>query len=302
MFTTFQRLSQALQRRIDRYVRMPLAHRRFDDINVLASIESIQYIIDHRCSISRYGDGEFFLLGGGSEGYQDRDEKLVQALLHVLQNTDAPNHVVGIPHYLKSVKGCVRVTSDFWGRFVMHNGERVHSYLQPGRTYIDTQISRFWIEWKDKDRCRRQLAMLKQIWDGKDIIIVEGTQSRTGVGNDLYDNAKSIRRVLGPATNAFAQYDKMLNAIVKHADRQSLILLSFGPTATVLAYDLAKLGYWAIDIGHLDIEYEWMRMGASGGPVKGKYTNEAEKEGGNIVADCTDEAYLQQIICDITKV
>ena len=30
-----------------------------------------------------------------------------------------------------------------------------------------------------------------------------------------------------------------------------------GPTATVLAYDLAQLGYWVMDTGQFDVEYEW---------------------------------------------
>ena len=39
-------------------------------------------------------------------------------------------------------------------------------------------------------------------------------------------------------------------------------LLPLGPAATVLAYDLFKAGYQAIDVGHVDVEYEWWRMGA----------------------------------------
>lgn len=288
--------------RYNRYVAMPAARHKFQNLDILDSFASIQYIIDHRCSVSRYGDGEFTLFWGGYKGYQKNDANLSAALIRVLQNTDAPNHIIGIPYYLKSTRGCVQGTKDFWGFFVMRSGSRIRPCLPTNRKYIDTQISRFWIEWKDKDRCRRQLAMLKKIWDGQDVIIVEGTQSRTGVGNDLYANTRSIRRILGPATNAFTQYDKMLDAIVKHADKQSLILLSFGPTATILAYDLAKLGYWAIDIGHLDIEYEWMRMNATEAiPVQSKYTNEAQATGGHNVSDCADEAYRQQIICDITK-
>ena len=55
-----------------------------------------------------------------------------------------------------------------------------------------------------------------------------------------------------------------------------------------------------MDIGHLDIEYEWYQRGdVNGGVVKGKYTNEAM--GGNNVEECADEKYLSQIICDITK-
>ena len=94
----------------------------------------------------------------------------------------------------------------------------------------------------------------------------------------------------------------MLKAITTHVDPKDdkLILLSYGPTATILAYNLAKLGYQAVDIGHLDIEYEWYQRGdMNGGVVKGKYTNEAM--GGNNVEECVDEKYLSQIICDITK-
>ena len=76
------------------------------------------------------------------------------------------------------------------------------------------------------------------------------------------------------------------------------MLLSLGMTATVLAYDLAKLGYWAIDMGHLDIEYEWYLKGDNNMDkplsVKGKFTNEAV--GGNEVGECTDAQYLNEII------
>ena len=143
---------------------------------------------------------------------------------------------------------------------------------------------------------------MKRIWNGRDIVIVEGTQSRTGVGNDLYDNAKSLRRILGPSKDAFDVYDKMLDAIIRNVSKEELVLMSYGPCATILAYDLAKLGYQAIDLGHLDIEYEWFRTGATTATaVKGKFTNEAEAEGGHVVEDCYDEKYLNQIICDITK-
>jgi hypothetical protein len=40
-----------------------------------------------------------------------------------------------------------------------------------------------------------------------------------------------------------------------------LILIALGPTATVLAYDLAKKGYQAIDIGHLPSCYEVVKNG-----------------------------------------
>lgn len=295
-------LLSAIIRRYHWYIKDVMARRPFQNIKILDSFESIKYIIDHQCSVSRYGDGELSFFWGIKEGYQDVDETLVKALKHVLQSTDAPNHVVGIPYYLKNVDGTVKITRTFWGDFVCKFGKRLRPYLHEDRTYIDTQISRFYIEYYDRERSTRQLNMLKKIWDGRDVIIVEGAQSRTGVGNDLYDNAKSLHRILGYSQNAFSHYDEMLSAITHYVkpEEKKLILLSYGPTATILAYDLAKLGYQAIDLGHLDIEYEWYRKGdMSGGVVEGKYTNEAK--GGDAVADCNDEEYQRQIICDITK-
>ena len=35
------------------------------------------------------------------------------------------------------------------------------------------------------------------------------------------------------------------------------MLIALGPTATILAYDLAEKGVQALDVGHIDIEYEW---------------------------------------------
>lgn len=39
------------------------------------------------------------------------------------------------------------------------------------------------------------------------------------------------------------------------------MLIALGPTATVMAYDLADMGYQALDIGNVDIEAEWFLRG-----------------------------------------
>ena len=43
-----------------------------------------------------------------------------------------------------------------------------------------------------------------------------------------------------------------------------------------MAYDLSRQGYWAIDIGQIDIEYEWFLKDAKKKEaIRGKYVNEA---------------------------
>lgn len=61
------------------------------------------------------------------------------------------------------------------------------------------------------------------------------------------------------AVNAFQEYDRILQAALK-VKKSVLFLLALGPTATILAYDLCKAGVQAIDIGRVDVEYEWFCM------------------------------------------
>lgn len=128
-------------------------------------------------------------------------------------------------------------------------------------------------------------------------ILEEMEKSRLGVGNDLFDNTQSIHRILCPPCNAFNSINRIRAEACKQ-NKNVLFLIALGPTATVLAYDLFKAGYQAIDIGHVDIEYEWWRMGARRKvKLERKYVNEVPN--GNLVADAGEE-YNKQIIAKIS--
>ena len=58
--------------------------------------------------------------------------------------------------------------------------------------------------------------------------MVEGETSKNGIGNDLFDNVKSIKRIIYPAKNSFRVYDKILKAVLTF-DKNNLILISLGP-------------------------------------------------------------------------
>ena len=119
-----------------------------------------------------------------------------------------------------------------------------------------------------------------------------------GVGNDLFNNVKSVKRILCPSKDAFSRYEDILNTITNNIDKSTLLILALGHTATVLAYDLSKLGYQAIDLGHIDVEYEWMLQNATEKvPLKNKYVNEAVN--GAIHESCGDIEYNNQIIATI---
>ena len=220
-------------------------------------------------------------------------------LLQILQDTTTPSDkimisMVGFPLNL----GCrefKRSSKVFWYYVGQYYAKKLCKVINMQRTYGEAAFTRFYISYKDKSGAQARFARIKQLWNNDDLLIVEGEKSRLGVGNDIFDNAKSIRRILCPATDAFSSYDEILDIVKKEVKPTDTIVLALGQTATVLAYDLALAGYRALDLGHIDIEYEWMRMGATTKvPIPGKFTNEAA--GGNVVSDVDDSDYKSQII------
>ena len=76
-----------------------------------------------------------------------------------------------------------------------------------------------------------------------------------------------------------------------------MIIIALGPTATVLAYDLAMVGYWALDMGHIDLEYEWFLKGKGYCYIPHKYNN--EMLGDTQVTDISCPDYEASILCRI---
>lgn len=292
-----KQIKKEIHRLLDEHWLIPRAFKKTEKLKIMNSEESIRYIIEQHCSLSRFGDGELDSIEGLGGDYQHPSKRLSSMLLECLQS-DLPHHKVAIPNWLNHYDG--RPKQGFWTNYVVGHHKKFLSWLSFDKVYLDTQLTRFYYEKRDKSKCSKHIKLIKQIWDKRDIVIVEGYQTRSGIGNDLYSNTHSIQRILGPALSGFDSYDDIYDFIVTNISKSKLILLSFGITATVLAYELAKLGYQAIDLGHLDIEYEWFRMGAKDRvPIKGKFTNESQA--GHTPEACKDPEYHKQIIADFSK-
>lgn len=163
--------------------------------------------------------------------------------------------------------------------------------------YGSTFVSRPYIDFEDKSQAKAQFEKLKSIWKNRDLLIVEGETSRSGVGNDLFDEANSIKRIVCPSHNAFSSVYEIEQEIEKHA-AGCLILCMLGPTAKVLAYHLSQKGYQVLDIGHIDSEYEWMKMGAKT-KVKFAHKHTAEYNFDQDIEFIEDDTYNNQIVARI---
>lgn len=271
-------------------------------LKIMTSTETISYIEQHNCSIARFGDGEFeqILWPQHNLGFQEYNYNLAKRLKEVLASKDE-NLLVCIPYALNDVRGRTDDSIKFWYYWCERKNQRkliidlIKSYHGTKYIFGDSQISRPYIAWNTLKNAENIFPRLMNLWRDKDLIILEGAKTRLGVGNDLFSGARTIKRIIGPSTNAF-DYIEDIKTKVAEIHTNELVIMALGPAATILALDLSRIGVQALDIGHLDIEYEWyLRKSKSQDIVPGKFTNEANN--GNNVGECDDEQYLSQIVC-----
>lgn len=261
---------------------------------------AIDKIVNEGKSLTRFGDGEFSAIAGRvRHRFQTQvDEKLKQRLLETLHSEDG-NLLIGIANNYGSLKAYNEQARREIRCYMNPIVRKEHlQLLDAKKVYYDAYVTRPYVMYADNqtDAPAKRFENLKRIWDKRDCIFVEGKFTGLGVGNNLFDNMASVKRILGPAENAFSKYEQILECCLKQP-KDSLFLLALGPAATVLAYDLCQAGYQAVDIGHIDLEYEWFLKGEGRRTViTGKYNNEIDD--GDNPDEIMDARYREQIIED----
>lgn len=269
---------------------------------IMSDEKLVDLIVNEGKSFSRFGDGELSLMleNKFDLNFQHNSEDLKEKLKETL-NSNLDNLIIGINVSFND--------ASIYNEKVQRNC-RTFNYLYrdiykkiipSDKTYGNSSITRFYIDYDNTDMtgAYARVNNIKRIWNDRKLLIVEGEHSRLGVGNDLFENSKSIRRILVPETNAFDKYEDILNEITKNVENDEMVLLAVGPTATILAYDLAKENIQAIDVGHIDVEYEWMKRKVKKRvALEGKYVNEIKGKK-YIEPTSMDVEYEKSIICRV---
>ncbi len=270
---------------------------------ILPPEAAIDRVCQEKASLVRFGDGEFELLNRKPRPlFQKVDNRLATKLEEVLKSKDdriliaIANNYGSLDSYTESAANDIR-------KYMTRRVRQEHmTLLDMSREYYDAYLSRPYLMYKDKEHARIRFECVKKIWDGREVVLIEGEMTRMGVGNDLLDKAASVQRIIAPTEQAFDIYDDIL-VEAKKQSKEKLFLIVLGPTATVLAYDLAVCGYQAIDIGQIDNEYEWYMKGVEERcSIPYKYVhriNDVEKVREEKLPELVEREYLRQIICSV---
>lgn len=231
-------------------------------LQVMSIDETIDCMINTDKSLVRFGDAEISIIEGRTTQFQKFDTDLAKRLSDTLgyQNEQI---IVGIPGIFESLDVYTKHSREFWKEHLFYCRKTYEKYCNLEKCYADAFFSRLYYVYEDKIQSGKWFEKVKEIWNNKNIVIVEGEITHTGVGNDLLDNVNKIERILCPRFNAFLAYEQIREACLQ-MEKDRLFLLSVGNTAKLLVCDLVEAGYRAIDIGNLDMEYDWYLQKANG--------------------------------------
>lgn len=268
------------------------------DISVMNNYDSLDLIQSKKMSVIRFGDGEFDIIRGRDIPYQDYNPKLATKMKGLILKGNTNNVLICLPDVFQNINRYNKKCRHYYYElFFYQNSKFLKEIEKTKNKYGSTFVSRPYIDLKDKKNSKKYFKKLKSLWQGKDILIVEGKYTRSGEGNDLFANAKSISRIIVPSKNAFNKKTEIEQAIRKYAENK-LILLMVGPTAKIIVSDLKlddDFPNQMIDIGHIDSEYEWFKMQAKDKvKIPHKHTAEFNNDDDKVTL-MNDKVYLSQV-------
>ena len=280
-------------------MRYPAAQAKIKHYSVISIEETIDLLLSHpQLSLARYGDGELEMTYYKNIGFQPFDPRLSARLKAVLQQGPQanPGCLLCLPDAFRTTQNMRSGSALFWFFHKSFYFKYYHALLNKQYRYGNTSVTRPYHDYKNKQLSRTIFDKFRLLFRDRRLLIVEGSGTRLGLGNDLLAGAREIKRITTLNRNAFSVYDRLLATVLSYAADFDLVLISLGPTATVLAYDLSQQGIRCIDSGHLDIEYEWMLASATD---KIKVADKNVNEVGVLLSEqsaVADSGYQQQIL------
>jgi len=219
----------------------------FLDGRQLSLLGTIDEIRDKKLNLARFGDGEMRLMLrlDFNLKFQRNTPALQEALAGVIDFArDSPDKLlIGLPQPYRDL---------FWSGVHGDMWRQVESIVEDIPRFANSHISRpimFEVHGQDAVNAWRT------IWEGLDVTVVTGEGSRFGLTPELFDNVRSTRFEYSLPAGAFVDVPRMIDVLKD--DPSDLVLLSLGPSGTIIAAELARHGKWALDIGHLSNSYEY---------------------------------------------
>lgn len=224
--------------------------------SVLNKPDSLSLLMDKPKSLARFGDGEIAIMQGKDIAFQKYDAVLAEKMLKVLQ-TKRDDLYVGISDYFHTISPNAQPLSRMFHRLTVPDLRRfMLKNANPEIQYLHASCFTGYFDAKDDQVYGEFAAKKKQLFAGKNIVLVASKSVLSKLEYDVFELAASKMFIEAPSLNAFQEYSSILSAITSSVSKDKLICLILGPTATAMAFDLTDAGYMAWDVGHIAKDYD----------------------------------------------
>jgi len=218
-----------------------------NDYEFLDAHQTLNYLLTKQKSFIRFGDGEFAILYGFDIYFQKFHPVLKNKLLEILEKytPDSP-YLLGIPP--------IPVESLDYSDL---SKQKDLSQWKKAEAFLEKRLNKNCI-YGDPFMFRRfgykgEKNVFK-LWRNKSVILV-GSMTQYFKDKQL-EGTKNKHLVNCPFINAFEEYKRIMRDILKiiidnHLkEKELVILVSLGPTAKIITYELSKIGLLTYDVGH----------------------------------------------------
>lgn len=224
-------------------------------LSVMGEVESVRKLQEEPKSFSRFGDGEINVMKGQDTAFQKYDPELAKKMKKILMEKK-DNLYVGLnSSYFQSPTKYSERNRKFYRLYGTEFRRFFVNICDPENQYLDACCWGGYFRHGAGFDLDKHFINVKNLFNGKKIAIVCGEGILDKLEYDVFELAKEKKFVYAPKKDAFSKYDEIVQEIQDKIEKDYLVCIILGMTATVLAADLADLGYIAWDVGHVAKDY-----------------------------------------------
>jgi hypothetical protein len=223
-------------------------------MKIINEINTLKKILNNKYSICRFGDGELYHIMNSNNkviGRQKCSNEIKNKLIEIFLS-DKDNILIGISGFLTNnfeIEERYILYTDYMKKFIKNTNNNIYKKFPEivNKEFYSAEITKI-TNLKNPEEI---IKLFDKLFIDNKIIFV-GNKIVIDLVKKLYINKfKEIQFIETPILNAYELYSDIKNqCIAMNNCKEYVYLLSIGITATILSYDLAKLGYMAIDLGH----------------------------------------------------
>ena len=218
--------------------------------------QTLEILSKHPKSFCRLGDGEIEIIKGHDCPFQKYHPELARKMVSILSK-QKDNLYVGLNgayfdspfKFMERNHKFYRTRGSSYRRFFLN-------VCDLNSTYLDACCFGVYFRFGDDYDFEGHYNTIRNLFKDKKITIVCGKGIFDKLTYDIFDLATEKNFIYAPAKNAFDEYDSIIERINMEVPKDHLVCIILGMTATVLAADLADMGYTAWDLGHIAKDYD----------------------------------------------